>query len=96
MNTIETIDDAITAIKDGWTATALDILEEARLDMKAQTQLMKNGLVPESFRYLVEALRHCEDVLTRYEINRIDGEEISDNALSIIRAAIAKASGDPK
>ena len=42
---------------------------------------------------LLEALEYCEDLLMRYEINRIDGEEISDSALIKIRAAIAKATG---
>ncbi len=40
---------------------------------------------------LLDVARHCEQILTSYEINRIDGEEISDKALALIRAAIAKA-----
>ena len=40
---------------------------------------------------LLEALKHCEDVFMRHEINRVDGEQISELALSVIRAAIAKA-----
>jgi hypothetical protein len=42
---------------------------------------------------LLEVAKHCENMLLRYEINRIDGEEISDRALELIRAAIAKATG---
>ena len=42
---------------------------------------------------LLEALKHCEDVFMRYEISRVDGEEITDKALQTIRAAIAKATG---
>lgn len=45
---------------------------------------------------LLEMLEYCEDLLMRYEINRIDGEEISDSALIKIRAAIAKAKGEVK
>ena len=40
---------------------------------------------------LLEALKHCEDVFMRHEINRVDGEQISELALSVIRAAIARA-----
>lgn len=42
---------------------------------------------------LLEVARHCEEMLRRYEINRINGEEIADEALGKIRAAIAKATG---
>ena len=53
------------------------------------------GLTPrqmqEQFEQMREALRHCEDLLTRHEINRADHEEIEDNALSIIRAALSAA-----
>lgn len=42
---------------------------------------------------LLEAAKHCEWLLTSYELNRVDAEELADNALSSIRAAIAKATG---
>ncbi|WP_312836208.1 hypothetical protein [Comamonas sp.] len=35
------------------------------------------------------ALRHCEQMLMKYEINRVDHEAIQDEALAIIRAALA-------
>jgi hypothetical protein len=42
---------------------------------------------------LLDVARHCEEILMRYEINRVDGDEIADKALALIRAAIAKAEG---
>lgn len=35
-----------------------------------------------------KALEHCEELLMRYSIDRIDGEEIADAALTIIREAL--------
>jgi hypothetical protein len=46
MTTLQNIEDAITAIKDGWASTALTILEEARLNEKARTQLMEADIYP--------------------------------------------------
>ncbi|WP_372362864.1 hypothetical protein ACCQ10_09210 [Xanthomonas sp. NCPPB 1325] len=43
---------------------------------------------------LYEALDHCETLLMRYEINRVDGDAIADEALTTIRAAMAKARGE--
>lgn len=43
---------------------------------------------------LLEVAQHCEELLVRYEINRIDGERIADEALTRIRAAISKATGE--
>ena len=40
---------------------------------------------------LLKALKHCQNVFMSYGIDRIDGDEISDKALEIINAAIAKA-----
>ena len=40
---------------------------------------------------LLEALKHCQNIFVSYAIDRIDGEEISDKALAIINAAIARA-----
>ena len=40
---------------------------------------------------LLEALKHSQNVFMIYGIDRIDGDEISDKALEIINAAIAKA-----
>lgn len=40
---------------------------------------------------LLAVAEHCRDLLMRYEINRIDGEELSDAALKKLNAAIAKA-----
>jgi hypothetical protein len=36
--TLENIEDAITALKDGWVATALNTLEEARLHEMTRTK----------------------------------------------------------
>lgn len=36
-----------------------------------------------------EALRHCREIFQSYEINRIDGEEIADEALAKIDAALS-------
>jgi len=36
-----------------------------------------------------EALKHCQDLLLRYDINRVDGEEIAINALAILTRARA-------
>lgn len=44
--TLQNIQDAITALKDGWVSTALSILEEARLDEMAKQQLMQAGIYP--------------------------------------------------
>lgn len=43
---------------------------------------------------LVEAVKHCEALLLRHEINTVNGEELSDGALNLIRAALASA-GQP-
>lgn len=43
---------------------------------------------------LLEALKHCYDLLGRYEINRVDGDQIADEAMSIVRSAITKATGE--
>jgi len=43
---------------------------------------------------MLDALKHCYDLLGRYEINRIDGDEIADEAASIIRSVITKATGE--
>jgi hypothetical protein len=39
------------------------------------------------------ALRHCENMLMKFDINRIDGEEISDETLGVIRSALSGSSG---
>lgn len=46
MKSINDIEDAITAIKDGWVRTALEILEEARLEARAVKQLRDGGIYP--------------------------------------------------
>ena len=46
MKTITHIEDAITAIKDGCTNIALNVLEEARLNEKARDQLIDGGVMP--------------------------------------------------
>ncbi len=44
--TLQNIEDAITALKDGWASTALNILEEARLNEMAKEQLIQAGIYP--------------------------------------------------
>lgn len=43
---------------------------------------------------LLDALKHCESMLMSYSIDRVDHEQIEDKALTKIRAAIAKATGE--
>ncbi len=42
---------------------------------------------------LLSAVRHCEDVFMKYSIDRIDGDEITEEALRVIRSAISRAGG---
>lgn len=42
---------------------------------------------------LLAVAQHCEEMLMRHEINEVNGEQIADEALALIRAAIAKANG---
>lgn len=42
---------------------------------------------------LLAAAKHCKEMLLRYEINRINGDEIEDEALTILNTAISKATG---
>lgn len=40
---------------------------------------------------LLDAAEHCRELLLNYEINRINGDEISEAALAKLNAAISKA-----
>ena len=40
---------------------------------------------------LLDAAKHCRELFMRYEINRVDGEEISEAALEKLNAAINAA-----
>lgn len=42
---------------------------------------------------LISAAKHCEQLLMRHEINRIDGEQISEEALLLLRSAIYRVEG---
>lgn len=42
---------------------------------------------------LLEVARYCENLFTAYSIDRVDGEEIADSALALLRSAIDKATG---
>lgn len=42
---------------------------------------------------LLAVAEYCRDLLMRYEINRVDGEDLSDAALLKLNAAIKKAGG---
>lgn len=43
---------------------------------------------------LIDAAKHCEDILMCYSIDRVDGEEIADTALKVLRSALARANGE--
>lgn len=68
---------------------------DARLIADAGTVFHTTGLTPsqlvERVKELEEACKHCEDLLMRHEINCINGEEIADTALAMLRAALSKA-----
>ena len=55
------------------------------------------GLSPvqlvEMVQELKAASKHCEDLLTSHEINRVNGEELADTAIAMLRAALAKCEG---
>lgn len=57
-------------------------------------ELLANARLIAAAPELYEALEHCENLLMRYEINRVDGGAIADEALTKIRAALAKARGE--
>jgi hypothetical protein len=63
--------------KDGKTVLARD-LEDRAESLEAQ------------LAQAVEALRHCEGVFLKYQINHANGEAIEDAALAKIRATLAK------
>lgn len=42
---------------------------------------------------LISAAKHCEELLTRYAIDRIDGEQLSDAALALLRSSISRVEG---
>lgn len=43
---------------------------------------------------LISAAKHCEELLCRYDFDRIDGDKISLDALVIIRKALRRAGED--
>lgn len=57
-------------------------------------QLIANARLIAASPELYAALEHCENLLMRYEINRVDGGAIADEALTKIRVALAKARGE--
>lgn len=66
-------------------AEASTAAEEQKRRADAYDQLV------ERVKELEEACKHCEDLLMRHEINCINGEEIADTALAMLRAALSKA-----
>lgn len=68
-----------------------DLITEA-FNVHHNTGLSPVQLV-EMVKELKEASKHCEDLLMRYEINRVNGEELADTALAMLRAALAKCEG---
>ena len=69
----------------------------ARLIAEAGTVFHNTGLSPvqlvEMVQELKAASKHCEDLLTSHEINRVNGEELADTAIAMLRAALAKCEG---
>jgi hypothetical protein len=59
----------------------------------SRDEMLANALLIAAAPELLKVALHCRDLLMRYEINRINGDEISDQALAKINAAIAKATG---
>lgn len=55
------------------------------LNIEESAKVMERCLAMEA------ALQHCEQMLMKYSIDRVDHEAIEDEALAIIRAALAKA-----
>lgn len=45
---------------------------------------------------LVAAASHCEELLMKYGIDRIDGEELSEAALALLRSALRRVEGGEK
>ena len=73
--------------------------QQANADLITETFNVHNttGLTPSQLGEMVKELKaaskHCEDLLTSYEINRVNGEELADTALAMLRAALAKCEG---
>ena len=71
--------------------------DNTRLIAEAGTVFHNTGLSPvqlvEMVKELKAASKHCEDLLTSHEINRVNGEELADTALAMLRAALAKCEG---
>ena len=72
-------------------------MANARFIAEAGTVFHNTGLSPvqlvEIVKELKAASKHCEDLLWRHEINRVNGEELADTALAMLRAALAKCEG---
>jgi len=70
------------------------IEEDARLIAEAGTVHHECGLSPRELQErcsaMEAALQHCEQMLMKYAIDRVDHEAIEGEALEIIRAALAK------
>lgn len=73
-----------------WACTNEDGVDE---DLQADEQRANARLIAAAPE-LLEAVEYCRDLLMRYEINRVNGEEIADEALKKLNAAIAKARGE--
>lgn len=62
--------------------------------LEAEEEKIRAELVRKAAPELLEAAEHCRELLMRYEINRVNGEEIADEAIAKLNAAIAKARGE--
>ena len=69
-------------------------LDPSDYHVDRRTEAEANARLMAAAPMLLKAALHCEDMLMRYTIDRIDGEEIADAALLVIRAAIAEATGE--
>ena len=82
---------------EGVTICRLHGEASADLIAEAGTVFHNTGLSPvqlvEMVKELKAASKHCEDLLTSHEINRVNGEELADTALAMLRAALAKCEG---
>ncbi|MGE8446610.1 MAG: hypothetical protein ACN6O1_10365 [Comamonas sp.] len=70
------------------------VAEYLRVNEEAQAVMAECGLSPRELQercsVMEAALQHCEQMLMKYAIDRVDHEAIEDEALEIIRAALAK------
>lgn len=95
-------DKPVATVHKGWHGEGEEgypVQDNARLIAEAgtvfhETQLSPRQLV-EQRDELLAACMHCEYMLTRYAIDHVNHDEIEDDALATLRAAIAKCEVKP-